>query len=182
MKIQLGHATPTALLPSPVLQPAVPAAGDLRLNNYLVTAVGDSQALKQDGLDEIGLDVIPMGESHFDSSLTADVLGLADEWPWTITRSPNEIRMFCPGRFNPETGKNEDKQIVLTSQNGKVTLKIMIDGDWLPPIQGQLKNGIFQGEGGQTVQIQANRKGFRLELDNVYPDLDGRGIQMDRKS
>lgn len=182
MKIQANHTSATALLTPSVLPTATPTTGDSRLSSYLLAAAGDTQALKQDSLDAIGQDVIPMGESHFDSSLTADILGLADEWPWTITRSPNEIRMFCPGRFNPETGKNEDKQIVLTSENGKVTLKIMIDGDWLPPIQGQLHNGVFQGEGGQTVQIQANRQGFRLELDNVYPDLDGRGIQMERKS
>lgn len=192
MKIQATHS-PVALLAPPSLkaEPA-PTGTDPQLSAYLRSATSDAQAVKGDGLSALSEDMIPMGESRFDSSLTADFLGLADEWPWTITRTPNEIRMFCPGGYNAEKGKNEDKQIILTadpSNPGKATLRMMIDGDWRPSVQGRLvaQNGgaVFQGAEGEMVSLKANRKGFRLDVegcDKICPELDGHGVQMDRKS
>ena len=194
MKIQASTAIATLPLARAFDQTL--SAPDDRLGGYLRSAAEDSHAVKQaaapDGLGALPEDVIPWGESHFSSSLTADLLGLGSEWPWTITRTAQEIKMFCPGRVNPETGKHEDKQIILSSdpsQPGKAILKIMMDGDWMAPVFGRLVTqaggAVFQGDGGETVSLKANRKGFRIDLDGferICPDLDGCGIQMDRVS
>ena len=192
--MKISANTPVVTLPAKRAFDHAPAAPDARLGDYVRSAAWDSQAVKQaapDGLSAMPEGVIPQGESHFSSSLTADFFGLGGEWPWTITRTANEIKMFCPGRVNPDTGKHEDKQIILSSdpsQPGKATLRIMMDGDWLAPVSGRLVpqagGAVFQGDGGETVSMQANRTGFGLDLDGfgrICPDLDGLGIQMDRR-
>ncbi|MGE0491467.1 MAG: hypothetical protein AB7S38_19815 [Vulcanimicrobiota bacterium] len=161
------------------------------LRNYYRNAADDVQSLRTTTARPLPIpqQVIPNGDSTWKSKPDSMFSFLCDEWTWSVTRTDDQLRMFCPGC--DRQGNNQDKQIVLQNNpDGSTTLKIQFDGQWLPDVKGrveQTRNGmVFVGENGMRIEMRNTRDGFDLSFDGMeklpgkLPKLNGETIKFRR--